>query len=238
MSFGTEPRWPRPARRTLGLALGAAWLFVAVAALCELFLVGYAERRLTRSLQDAADGVSVQIDARPAVALLAGRADDVVVRVGTLRPRAARRGPAGDDLGDLLAKTGATAHLDARIDTLVSRRLTLRDVHLVKTGDRLSASATATDRAIRAALPGNITLSAGSGTNALALTATVRALGRRVKARATASASGGRLVIAPKLRGITVLTLTLFDDPRVAIDDVHARRMRGGYTVEASGHLR
>jgi hypothetical protein len=35
-----------------------------------------------------------------------------------------------------------------------------------------------------------------------------------------------------------VLTLTLFDDPRVAIDDVRPERMSGGYTLEASGHLR
>lgn len=237
MSFGTEPRWPRPARRSLGLALGAAWLLVAVAALSELFLVGYAERRLTDSLSETGDGASVQIDAQPAVTLLAGHADDVVVRAATLRPRDARR-KAGGGLGDLLAKTRATDRLDARIDTLVTRRLTLRDVHLVKRGGRLSARATATNASIRRALPRNVTVSSDSGAGGLALIATVRALGRRVRARATASATGGRLVIAPKLRGITVLTLTLFDDPRVAIDDVRAQRTSRGYTLEASGHLR
>ena len=138
MSFGTEPRWPRPARRSLGLALGAAWLLVAVAALSELFLVGYAERRLTDSLSGTGDGASVQIDAQPAVTLLAGHADDVVVRAATLRPRNARRKAGAGGLADLLARTRATDRLDARIDTLVTRRLTLRDIHLVKRGGRLS----------------------------------------------------------------------------------------------------
>jgi hypothetical protein len=136
--FGTERCWPRPARRTLGLVLGAAWLLVTVAAHSELVLVGYAEQRLTGSLQDRADGVSVDIDARPAVALLAGHADEVVVRAATLRPRATRR-DSGTGLGDLLAKTSAADRIDGRIDTLVNRRLTLRDVHLVKRGDRLPA---------------------------------------------------------------------------------------------------
>ena len=237
MSFGTESRWPPAVRRILRPALGVAWALVAVAGLSELFLVGFAERRLTHSLEQTATAVSVRVAARPAVTLLAGSADDVVVRAGTMRARASGSGSGTRDLADLLARTGATARLDARIRTLISRRLTLHDVHLVKAGNRLTASATVTNHAIRAALPRNVRLSAAGRANAIALTATARVLGRQVNVRAIAAASGGRLAIAPKLHGLTVLTFTLFDDPRVRIDELRARATSDGYALEASGHL-
>ena len=110
MSFGTERRLSRPVRRVALVLFVVAWLLVAVAALAEVFLVGYAERRAAGSLNGAA--IEVKIEARPAVKLVFGRADEVVLRAGRITP-AAEREDDGDSLGDLLAGTKAATRIDA-----------------------------------------------------------------------------------------------------------------------------
>lgn len=236
MSVVTARLPSRLTRRIAFAAFGLAWLLVAVAALAELFLVGYAERRATSSLARDGAGVSVSIKARPAAKLLLGRADEVVMRADRLKP-ASSSADDGDDLGDLIARTGAAGRIDARVGTLQTGRLTLRDASVVKRGNRLSAVATVTRRAIEDALPGDLALSTQGGASAFELTAKATVLGRAVNVRATVGVSRGKLVIAPKVAGIAVLTISLFDDPRVSIDRVSATAVPGGYRFAAEGHL-
>jgi hypothetical protein len=236
MSFGTERRLSRPVRRVALALFVIAWLLVAVAGLAELFLVGYAEGRAADSLRRNGKSVSVKIEARPAVKLLFGRADEVVVRAAELGP-SAKAEQGGNGLGDLIARTKAAERIDARVGSLVTRRVTLRDAHLVKRGDRLSAEATVTRKAIEAALPGNFRVSTSGAPNAFQIKGTTSVLGHKVSVRATISVSRGRLVIAPEVGGVAVLTLALLDDPRVSVDHVSATAVPGGYRFTADGHV-
>jgi hypothetical protein len=236
MSYGTERRWPRPLRLPVSALFAAVSLIVVATAVSELLLEAYAERRVTRSLERDGSGVRVDISARPAVRLLLGRADRVDVRVGELRPRR-RDGGDGRGLGDLLASTAATDALDVRIGTVVQGRLMLHGVRLLKRGNRLTAQASVTRRAVARALPSSLALTTGAGADALRLTATARALGRTVTADATISASDGRLVVVPRGGVLAALTLTLFADPRVAIDGMRAAAAGDGYQLSAEGHL-
>ena len=237
MSFGTDRRLSRTARRSAFVLFAIAWLLVAVAALAELFLVGYAERRAAGSLEGSGSGVEVTIEARPAVKLLLGRADEVVVRASELKPRDNAKQQGGEGLGDLLARTKAAQRIDARVDSLVTRRVTLRDVSVVKRGDRVSAEASVTRAEIEDALPGNLTLSTPGGSGDFQVAGKASLLGREVSVRAMISVSRGRLVIEPRVGGVAVLTLGLFDDPRVLVDDVSATAVSGGYRFTADGHL-
>ena len=237
MSFGTDRRLSRHARRVALVLFAVAWLLVAVTALAELFLVGYAERRAVSSLERNGSDVTVAIQARPAVKLLLGRADEVVVRARELEPGDDRDDAGGESLGDLLVRTSAARRIDVRVDSLVTPRVTLTDASVVKRGDRLSAEATVTRAEIEDALPGNLTLSTSGGSGDFQIVGTASLLGRRVKVRATISVSRGRLVIAPQVGGVAVLTLGLFDDPRVIVDDVSATAVSGGYRFTADGHL-
>ena len=115
--------------------------------------------------------------------------------------------------------------------------MTLRDASVVKRGDRLSAAATVTRAAIEKALPGNLTLSTTGGSGDFEIAAKASVLGREVNARATIRVSRGRLVIAPEVAGLAILTLDLFDDPRVSVDHVSATAIPGGYRFTADGHL-
>lgn len=237
MSFGTDRRLSRPVRRVALAVFAVAWLLVAVTALAELFLVGYAERRAVNSLERNGSDVDVTIEARPAVKLLLGRADEVVVRAGQLKPRDGAADEEGANLGDLLVRTKVAQRIDARVDSLVTPRVTLRDASVVKRGDRLSAVAAVTRAEIEDALPGNLSLSTPGGSGGFQIVGTAGLLGREVNVRATISVSCGRLVIAPQVGGVTVLTLGLFDDPRVLVDDVSATAVSGGYRFTVAGHL-
>ena len=236
MSVGTDRRPSRPARRIVLALFAIAWLLVAVTALAEVFLVDYAERRAVDSLERNGAGAEVKIEARPAVKLLLGRADEVVVRARRLEPSDGDDDH-GDGLGDLLVRTNAAPRIDARVGVLATRRVTLRDAIFVKRGDRISAEATVTRAAIERALPGNITLSTAGGSDDFRVLAKTSVLGRELSVRATVRVSRGRLVIAPEVAGVAVLSLSLFDDPRVSVDHVSATAIPGGYRFTADGHL-
>ena len=110
---------------------------VVVLALFQLLAPPIAERRLRQRLERSGRVERVEISAFPAIELLWGDADRVVVRMRDSRP-----GTGG--LADLLADTRATDDLDARVADLRVLTLDLRDVRLRKRGPPLSRAQIAT----------------------------------------------------------------------------------------------
>jgi len=224
----------RARRRTrLAGALGAAVVLVIVAlALAQAILPGIAASRIRDSLSRSGQGVHVSVSAFPAVELLFGRADSVSVRVDRLDAGRTR-------IGDLLARTGSAGHVQAGIRQLFSHGLELDGVSLEQTHGRLQGQATITRQSLEAILPAGLTLLATRQSDqAFALTATAQVLGQTLSATALVQARDGRLELIPELPLLRFLTITLFADPRVAVDSVAAGGGGGSYTFSATGHLR
>jgi hypothetical protein len=228
-------RTPAPRRRfrrRYRIAGIAGLLLVVLAVASELLLPSLAESRLRDKLAQNASNVRVHVEAEPAIKLLFGMADRVDVRIGELR---SGRG----SLGDRLAGTKRTDRLDVTVGALVTHGLRIDRVSLHKRGNVLTAGGTVTRASVQAVLPSAVRLDEhGAGANTLAFTATIRALGRVVRASALVSANGGRLVLQPQVPLGGLVHLTLFDDPRVSIDSVSsARTASGTYVFAARGHL-
>jgi hypothetical protein len=206
--------------------------FAALAGLGELLLPSLAEHRLRQALSANSEGVTVRVAAEPGLKLLFGHADRVDVRIRQMR---SGRG----HLGDLLARTGHTDRLDATVGQLVTHGLQVTDVSLRKRGRVLTARATVTRQAIADALPSWVRLrEQAAGRNALAFSASARALGHTVRATVLVRADGGRLLLEPKSPVGALLHLTLFADPRTTIDAISSKTLQNGrYVFTAQGHL-
>lgn len=215
-----------------GLAAGAtaaaaAGLLVA----SQLVLPGIAERRLRERLERVGTVTGVDVDAFPALTLLWDRADRVDVRMSDSTARRTR-------LADLLDRTRRAGEVDARVERVRIGLLSLRDLRLRKRGDALRAQASVDEADLRAALPDGLDVRpVAAGGGQLVFEGTARLLGRRLRARAVVTAHGGRLLLSPAVPFGGLLTVTVFQDRRIAVDDVGARARRGGFTLTASATL-
>ena len=93
----------------------------------------------------------VDISALPAVKLLFGRADRVVVRMSEVVAQPER-------FADLLASTKAAGELDARAESVLVGPITLTGFRMSKDGDRLSLGAVLPAAALSSALPVDVGL--------------------------------------------------------------------------------
>jgi hypothetical protein len=215
--------------RAIGLAAAAALAGVAVA--LQLALPALAERRLRARLERVGSVERVHVSAVPALKLLWDRADRVELRMS--------RSTAGPQrFADLLAGTARTGELDAVVEVFDLGPLVLRDARVRKAGDGLVGEASITEADLRAALPAGFDLrpvAAGGGSLVLRGQATV--LGRTVSAEVVALARDGRLLLAPGVPFGTLLTVSVFDDPRVLVADVGARPRADGFTLTARARL-
>lgn len=187
----------------------------------QLLLPRLAERALRAELAPTGEVRDVDVDAFPALTLLADRADAVRVRVGAVEAGPGR-------LGDLIASTERTRALDARAASLRLGPVDLRDLRLVKRGRRLDG---------RAALPAQDGLRpVASEGGQLVFEATAGLLGG-LTVRARLAARDGALVVVPEglLGGLA--TLTVFSDPRIEVTGVGAREGAGGYGLTVSARL-
>jgi pSer/pThr/pTyr-binding forkhead associated (FHA) protein len=265
-SAGTQravpPAVPQPAaelaggwsRRKIVLASGAgvlALLIVAIA-VAQLVLPGVAASRLRDSLQKHGQVESVSVSAFPAVTLLWHHADKVTVRMNSYVDKAAGRtttGGAGTAnglsggpkrLADFLASTSATNSLDARVGHLAVGRLSLESAVLTKRGAELSGSAYASYEDIRGALPSYLQLrSFAGGGGELVFTGAASLLGLHANVRMRLMAGNGALVVQPILGPFSpsVLSLTVFKDPRIFVESVAAQPARGGFDLSARARL-
>jgi hypothetical protein len=211
--------------RRLAFVVAALVLVFVVA---QLVLPRIAERYVRSEVRKNGGVVdSVDVSAFPAIKLVWRHADRI-----TLRLRSAKLGVG--DLADELERTHGVARLDATIAQMDLGPLRLRDIALHKRGASLEGQAAVTRQDLAAALPVDVGLKpVAADADGLVLEGSLGP----VTARARLSATDGALRIAPEglLGGLA--SLTVFQDPRVAVESVGARRRADGFTLTASGRL-
>jgi hypothetical protein len=230
----THPALDEPPRRRIRIRVRlvvacVVTVLVLLVVAAELLLPSLAERRLRGSLGANGSGIRVSIRAQPALKLLTGRADVVDIHIHQLTA-----GQGGS--GSLLARTGRVAHLDATVDQLHIHGLVLQDVALHEDHGRLTAHASVTRRAIRAALPSAVRLDPGKAAGGIGFTATVHAFGRSAATKLVVRVRDGRLSLAPDSIIGGLVQVAIFSDPRVIVEAI-AVHGTDPVTFSARGHV-
>ena len=211
------------------IALGAIALVVAVLVVAQLVLPGIAARHVRNQLSSSGQVRSVHVSAFPAVELLWHHADKVVIRMGRYRQPVSQ-------LGSTLAQASDVGTLDASAQEVDEGLLRLHDARLFKQGDRLVGTARIAESDLRSSLPilSSVTPVA-SADGQLTLRGTSSFFGLSVDF--IVSARNGDIVAAPAVPLGSLVTLTLFHSPRIAVQSVNAAAAPGGFTVQAVGTL-
>jgi hypothetical protein len=213
------------------IALAVAGLVLAALIVAQLVLPGIAANRLRDQLARSGTVLSVKVSAFPALALLWGHADSVVVRMGRYRSGASQ-------LGGKLARAGDVGTIDASAQELDSGALTLRDATLRKRGSELTGMATVRESDLRMAVPflDNVRPVASSE-GALVLRGTASLLGLTASVDAVVAARDGTLVVAPDVPFGGIATITLFNDPHVRVQSVTASSVPGGFRLDVQARV-
>jgi hypothetical protein len=227
---GVDRRLTRVAL-TVGAALVGLILVLLVVA--QLVLPSLAARRLRDELSAHGRVTSVSVHAFPAVKLLWNRADSVTIKMSELHSDVRLS-------GDLLARAHETGKLDVRIAAATVGPLAAHDVHVVAHDGRLDARSSVSEAELRAALPPGLDVQpVASGGGQLLLRGSASLFGIGISADALLSAQAGNLVIQPVgLPLASLARLTVFADPRIAVEGVGASAYPGGFTFTVSGRLR
>ncbi len=219
-------------RRIAILGGGVVLLVLLVLVIPQLVLPGIAARALRDRLRGYGSVLNVKVEAFPAIELLWHQADRVVVRMGSYSSSAAK-------LSSTLSQVAEVGTLDASARRLTTGLLTLRDASLRKRGNRLTGTATVTVNDLRSSFPilDGVQLLGSSG-GALTLQGTASVLGVTVTADATVQSQNGALLVTPNLPVGGLPTITLFSNPKIAVDAVAAAPAPGGFTLTADGSLK
>ena len=214
------------------IAIATAGVVILVLVIPQLVLPGIAADRLRDRLSKSGNVISVEVHAFPAIKLLWNHADRVVVRMGRYQSGAGT-------LGDLLSQTSDVGSVDASAQEFTSGLLTVRDAALRKRGNQLVATALVTEADLRRSIPIlQSVVPVASSDGRLTLRGTASLFGVTATVDATASASGGDLVVAPDVPFGGFATLTVFSNPHVEVQSVGASSATGGFRVTATGTLR
>jgi len=216
-------------RRLIALALAAVVLLVLI--LAQLLLPGLAEHRLRDQLSKSGTVLSVKVSAFPAIELLWGHADSVVVRMASYRSRSSA-------IGGRLDSAANVGTLDVGVQELESGALTLRAARLRKQGDELIGTALVTEADLRSAVPFLTNVQPiASADGQLVLRGTASLLGLSASVDVTVAAQNGALVVAPNVPFGGLATITLFNDPHVRVQSVAATPVPGGFSIEAQAQV-
>lgn len=213
------------------IALGVAGVVVVVLIVAQLVLPGIAADRVRDQLKRSGTVLSVKISAFPAIKLLWGDADSVMVRL------ARYRAPASSIAGSL-GRAGAVGTLDVSAQEVDSGVITLRDAVLRKRGSVLTGSATIMESDLSAAVPflSNVEPVESSG-GELVLRGTASLFGLSATVDAVVAAQDGALVVAPDVPFGGIATITLFNDPRLRVQSVSAATVPGGFKLMAEASV-
>lgn len=219
-------------RRILLFGAGVLLLIVLLVGIGQLVLPGIAERRVRDQLSRSGTVRKVEVDAFPAVELLWHHADRVVVQMDTYRSSTAK-------LSSTLSQLGNVGSLDASASLFTAGLLTLHNASLHKRGRQLRGSATVSESDLRSSIPvlDAVQLVASSG-GQLTLRGTATVLGVTASVDATVQPQNGALLVSPDVPFGGLATITLFSNPRIAVDRVAAAPAPGGFTLSAQGHVR
>ncbi len=208
----------------LGVALAVIIVLLGIG---QLVLPGIAADNLRDRLSKSGRVLDVEVSAFPAIELLWHQADKVVVRMSSYHSNPGH-------LNSLLDEASDAGTIDASAKQLNAGFVTLQDATLKKAGNELTGAATVSAAALRSAIPGVQGLQpVASGNGQLTFQGTVFG----VTADATLSAQDGKLVVQPDLPLLSVLTLTVFNDPHVYIEGVAASDSPAGFALSAHARL-
>jgi hypothetical protein len=205
---------------------------VLVFGVAQLMLPGIAAQRIRTRLSAYGSVRSVRVDAFPAIELLWHHAQTIHIDLAGYRSGSAQ-------VGSLLAQLAGVDSLDVSADQLDIGLLRLRDATLRKRGSALHAAARVTEADLRAAVPFlDRVVPVTSRNGVLVLEGAATVLGVTASARATVGVADGALIVSPDVPFGALGTVTLFSDPRVAVQGVGAATAPGGFTVSARAVLR
>jgi hypothetical protein len=209
------------------IALGVVGVVLLVLVIAQLVLPGIAANVLRDQLSKSGTVLSVSVRAFPAVELLWGQADSVIVRMGRYQAGAS-------EIGNKLGRAADVGSLDVSAQVVQSGLLTVRDARLRKQGNELIGTAVVRQADLRAAVPflDNVQPVASSE-GQLILRGTASLLGLNASVDAVVAARNGALVVAPDVPFGGIATITLLDDPHVRVESVSAVVVPGGFRVVA-----
>lgn len=207
-------------------------LIVVLLIVAQLVLPGIAAQQLRDRLARSGTVEKVEVDAFPAIKLLWHQADKVVVRMSSYRPSPTA-------LSSTLAGIGDAGSLDASVTRLDTGLLTLDDATLTKRGNELSATATVTEADLRSSIPALDSVEpVGSSGGQLTLRGTATVLGVTASVDVTVGPHDGALVATPDVPFGGFATITLFSNPRIAVEGVSATPTPAGLAVTALARVR
>jgi hypothetical protein len=213
--------------RRILIAAAALGVVLLVLLILQLVLPGIAADNLRDRLSKSGRVIDVEVSAFPAVELLWHQADKVVIRMASYRSTPGH-------LSSLLDEAKDAATIDASASQLNAGFVTLQNARLAKRGDELTGNATVGASALRSAIPGVQGLQpVASGNGQLTFQGTVFG----VTGDATLSAQNGKLVVQPDIPLLSILTLTVFNDPHIYVEGVAASDAPGGFALSARARL-
>lgn len=218
-------------RRVLVVLGGVIALIVVLLVVAQLVLPGVAAQQLRDRLARHGTVEKVEVDAFPAIKLLWHQADKVVVRMSSYRSTPTALSSTLDGIGD-------AGSLDASVSSLDTGLLTLHDATLTKRGGQLTATATVTEAELRSSIPALDSVEpVGSSGGQLTLRGTATVLGVTASVDVTVGPRNGALVVTPDVPFGGFATITLFSNPRIAVDAVSAAPAPDGLSLTALAHL-
>jgi hypothetical protein len=179
----------------------------------------------------------VRVSAWPAIELLWGAA-------GSVHVDADRLSIAPRQIGDLLWAARGTDTLDVTAAHVDLGGLQIAGATLSKQGSELSAGGVVSAAAVDAALPAGVSVKLlRSSPEGVLVQVSGGLFGTRRPLRALAAARGGKLVVRPLAAALAGAQLTLFSDPRIAIEGVGAQatgpaRSPSAYFLTIRGRMR
>jgi len=201
-------------------SMARGWRIAAVVAAALVLALGIAQIVLPRVAASSVRGRvqrygtvrSVSVSAFPAVKLLWKHADEVRVRAGSLSFQPGEG-------ADLVAEGSGTERVVGSAEEVTVGPVQVRDVSFAKHGDSLRAEGTIDEEEVRQALPPGVSVDVLESGDAVA-----RGL-------------AGKLVVQAQAGFLGTVTDTLFEDPRVYVEGVDARRLSGSPNGEGSYRL-
>jgi LmeA-like phospholipid-binding len=222
------------------IALGVLTVLVLVLAASQLLLPGVAEQRVRERVSPYGSVRSVHVSGAPAIEMLWGKVDSMNVTTGQLRIGLKQMTNMVSSTRQVNNLSLASSGVDLTAGSLAKSGLMLRQVSFRKRGASLSGEATVSESDLRAALPSGFEVQPVASANGeIQVKANVPILGVESSFEGLVSAQEGKLVVQPT--GIpfgALATLTLFSDPRIAVQGVSASQHSGGYDLKIEALLR
>jgi hypothetical protein len=216
------------------IGAGAAGVLGLALVLAQLLLPRFVASRIASRVGRYGAVQSVSVSAWPAVKLLWGSADSVVVRAGALAMTPSQA-------ADLLGEGGGAGRVHASARSLQLGPLRLTGVSLSGHGHEVSAEASASDADIAAALPAGVQVQLlRSDHGRVRVRVNGGLFGVAASVDAVAEPSDGAIVVRPQGLLLQTFQLRLFADPRVRVQGLGASAEPGpsaGYRLAVSAAL-